>query len=198
MFRGLILSSTDNMEICMADDADAHGPEAEVSVKKLSGACQIIDTRELDFIVISPETASERELDDAVSDFVYSMRQTNHDTVVLDLNEETRYIDKEEILFIEVIGRDCFIYMNGSRYKLSRNALCHVMEAIDDPYLVRCHKSYAVNVRHLQGISRIRRGLWTPIFNSGDTAEECLIGRSYYKDVIEKHEEWLKYLNKLK
>ena len=198
MFRGLILNNTGDMKICAADKRDELGEVAEMEVRRLGGSVQIIDTREFDFIVISTKESSEDELKGTVTNFVSSMKKTNNETVALNLSEGTRYVDKEQIHFVEVIGRDCFVYINGSKYRLSRNALYHVMEAIDDPFLVRCHKSYALNVRHMDGIIKLRRGLWKPIINGCDSSEECLIGRSYYKNVIEKHNEWLKYLNKLK
>lgn len=198
MLRGLILNSNGDMKICTAEKKEELASMTELRSGLLTGPVQIIDTRELDYIVISRESSSGEDVYNAITDFVTSMIKTNNETVALNLNGCTRYVEKEKILFIEVIGRDCFIYMAGGKYKLSRNALCHVMEIIDDPYLVRCHKSYALNVRHIDGIRKVGRGLWKPLVSGCDSSEECLIGRSYYKSVISKHDEWLKHLNKLK
>lgn len=198
MLRGLILNTSGDIKILAEEKKEELTAVTDLRSKPFSGPIQIIDTRELDYIVISRESSSGEEIYSSITDFVTSMKETNNGTVALNLNGCTRYVEKEKILFIEVIGRDCFIYMDGGKYKLSRNALCHVMETIDDPYLVRCHKSYAINVRHIDGLRKVGRGLWKPLVNGCDSSEECLIGRSYYKSVISKHDEWLKHLNKLK
>lgn len=79
--------------------------------------------------------------------------------VLLELPDRMLAVARESILYAEVMKNDCklVIYEDSERkeHRLPRFPLKELVEQVDDPYLIRCHKSYAVNVRQIQSLKEM-------------------------------------------
>ena len=94
-------------------------------------------------------------------------------------------IQVKEILYAEVRNKICSIYTAEECYEISRKNLSEIMEVLDNGYLLRCHRGFALNVKQLRGIEKIDRRLWKAIFpvSSGN----CLISKSYVEAVMDRY-----------
>ncbi len=149
---------------------------------------QIIDTRDIDIVFIPHRSISEEEIREYTEPFIEGLIESEHNIIALKIDNTIRYINKRKILFIEVMGRNSCLYTSRHKYMMPRQTLNKVLDEIDDPYIIRCHKSYAVNIREVEEIYKVRRGMWKPVFGE-DSGQECLISEKYYKDVLRKLEE---------
>lgn len=89
------------------------------------------------------------------------------------------YID--EIVFLEVSIRTCTIHTSVGKYKLSRLPLKEALKTIDDPYIIKSHKSYAVNTKYIRSIEKYSLTSWNIYF---DNYKETAFMGSKYKDKI--------------
>ncbi len=88
----------------------------------------------------------------------------------------------EDIISMEVLGNNCTIYTENQHYRLKRGTLEKKLAEIDDPAIIRCHKSYALNLRWIKGWRKVERNIWEPVYN-GQVTAPCLISKTYYDDV---------------
>lgn len=108
----------------------------------------------------------------------------------LSAKDGVRMVYAEDILGIEVIRRDCCVYVGKDSYLLSRQALETVLQELDDPYCIRCHKSFAISVRHVIDLKKARRNIWLPRFKE-ETAFVCEISKTYYDKVVECYRQYM-------
>lgn len=91
-------------------------------------------------------------------------------------------ISADSILGIEVFGKYCCIHTCENDYNLKRMSMCQLLDFINLPTLIRCHKSYAVNLSHIVTIQKSRRNIWHAVFNC-KTDFNCEISKTYYDKV---------------
>lgn len=89
------------------------------------------------------------------------------------------YVD--EIIFLEINIRTCTIYTKVGKYKLSRLPLKEALKAINDPYIIKSHKSYSVNTKYIRSIEKYSLTSWNIYF---DNYKEIACMGSKYKDKI--------------
>lgn len=106
------------------------------------------------------------------------------------VENDKKYIAADDILGVEVMGKNCFVYTVNRRYRLPRQTMEQVLREIDEPYCIRCHKSFALNLKHVTDISKERRNLWKPEFVSVHDFD-CVISKTYYAEVMKKYKEYL-------
>ncbi|MDO4545726.1 MAG: LytTR family DNA-binding domain-containing protein [Bacillota bacterium] len=109
-------------------------------------------------------------------------------TVKFSAREGDVFVDVSNIIALEVVGKDCMVYTTNKTYLLPRKTMYETLGDIDEPYLVRCHKSFAVNVLHMTGLTKKRRNLWEVIYDREDYEVKCLVGGAYYDSVMKYYE----------
>lgn len=95
------------------------------------------------------------------------------------------FVGLKDILSAEVRNKVCTVFTTDGAYQLSRRTLDEMIGIVDDEFFLRCHRSFAVNVRQLRGIEKVDRRIWRAVFDL-DT-EPCLISSSYLGPVMEKY-----------
>lgn len=196
MLKGIVINSTHAREGDLINALKTFGSKVDFqTISSDDKLLQLIDTRNIDMVIVPMKPASRQEIIDDAGPFINSMAESGRKIVPLKINNNLRYIDKERILFFEVMGRDSYIYTQKNKYVLYRQTLNHVLEEMNDKFIVRCHKSYAINLRNIVDICKERRGVWKPVFKFPVNGE-CLISETYYDDVIRGFEEWIVHTEK--
>ena len=98
--------------------------------------------QEISEIIENLKNASNEEVEETVE------KKTK---VKLETVDSEVMVSPKDIISIEVYRNNCTVYTTGSVYKLKRGALENILKGIGDRYIVRCHKSYGINVRWLEG-----------------------------------------------
>ncbi|WP_186429736.1 LytTR family DNA-binding domain-containing protein [Clostridium sp. BSD9I1] len=104
--------------------------------------------------------------------------------VVFEINKgiSTRlYID--EIIFIEMSLRTCIVHTKQGKYEIKRLTLKKALELIDSDDIIQCHKSFAVNINHINGIESISSRLSNIHFDNYD--KTALLGYMF-KNIVEE------------
>ncbi|MCQ4637800.1 LytTR family DNA-binding domain-containing protein [Anaerovorax odorimutans] len=110
--------------------------------------------------------------------------------IPLDTADGTKLLRFQDILGIEVMGRACYLYTNREQIRLPWKPLEKLLVEIDEPYCIRCHKSFALNVTRVADIVKSRRNIWKPVFDIS-TSFGCEISKTYYERVLEKYRKYL-------
>ena len=91
-------------------------------------------------------------------------------------------IYNEEIIFIEYYLKKCMIHTLNEVYNIKSRGLENTLEEINCSNIVRTHRSYAVNKKHIRNIEKINPKSWEIMFRDYNKKAEL----SYnYKDNIE-------------
>lgn len=94
----------------------------------------------------------------------------------------TKYVKSRSILFIESnLNTLKIVAIDGVCYV--KRSLKEVIDYVNDPCFIRCHKSYAVNVIHISELERISRHTWSVKFDPPQD-ELCYISEKYHDAVI--------------
>lgn len=94
-------------------------------------------------------------------------------------------LDIRSIVFIEVQDKCCSLHTLKGDYQLKRTGLNQLQSEINSDLLVRCHRSYILNVKNLSSIEKLSKKIWAAHFNSSD--ETCPISGTYIKEVYGKY-----------
>lgn len=103
---------------------------------------------------------------------------------------DLKLVDADSILGLEAMGRDCYLYVGKQKLKLIRQTLDMALKEINEPYCIRCHKSFALNLKNVTDISKVRRNIWKPTF-SRETSFDCEISKTRYDEVMKRYKEFL-------
>lgn len=87
------------------------------------------------------------------------------------------FVAVKDILFVEVQNKLCSIHTAEAVYQMNRKSLNEILEIIDDESLLRCHRSYALNVKQIKGVEKVDRRIWKAVFDN--CREICLISETY-------------------
>lgn len=110
--------------------------------------------------------------------------------IPLTIGEEIKFVDAGAILGVEVLGRNCYVHAGKRSYPLLYRNMETALKEIGDPYCVRCHRSYAVNLKNVVDIEKLRRNIWAPVFNTENTFH-CEISKTYYPSIMELYQKVL-------
>jgi two-component system LytT family response regulator len=91
----------------------------------------------------------------------------------------------QEILFAEVQNKDCRIVTLSGSYEVLNKALKDLILMVDDDYFLRCHKSFALNIRQLKGLEKAARRIWKASFSSEQ--EPCFISSTYLPQILDAY-----------
>lgn len=75
-------------------------------------------------------------------------------------------------------------------YTIFRKGLEDFIEEVNEPYFVRCHKSFAVNLRNVDSFSKSSRHIRTVNFANVKENVECLVGDTFYDEVLSLFQEY--------
>lgn len=191
MLKGLVVSSSDKKACKVKKSLDGLGMKADFkTAQRDEDSIFMIDTREVDMVIIDMNDQLKDAIEDRAVPFIKEMLESEKKFIPLKIEKSIRYINKDRILYIEVIGRDIFVHTISNSYRLHRYTMRQLLEDINDPFFIRCHKSYGINVKQIKDVYKERRLIWKPIFEKKSDAE-CLISETYYENVIRKHERWI-------
>lgn len=114
-----------------------------------------------------------------------SARNRTERAVFLSHAKGEAFVGIKEILFAEIRNKVCTVFTADGAYQLNRRTLEEIITIVDDELFLRCHRSFAVNVKQLRGIERLDRRIWRAVFDRD--AGPCLISESYFGPVMEKY-----------
>lgn len=104
--------------------------------------------------------------------------------ILLELREERILVDIDEILYFETEGRNLRVHTKQKSIPDISMTLEDVIHAANCSTIVRCHKSYAINVKNVRSIKNIDRRLWHAYFND-QSDSFCQISKTYHNNVSE-------------
>jgi hypothetical protein len=87
------------------------------------------------------------------------------------------FLEVRSILYAEVQDKDITLYTKKGAYILKRSALETLCKKVDSEYLLRCHKSFAVNINAVKEIAPAGRRNWTAVLENG---LRCPVSQTYY------------------
>lgn len=114
-----------------------------------------------------------------------SDRNRSERAIYLSHTKGEAFIGVKHILFAEVRNKVCSIVTTEGVFEINRKNLSDVIGLVDDPFFLRCHRGFALNVRRLKGIEKIDRRIWRAVFEDGGGT--CLISSSFFDPVMEKY-----------
>lgn len=95
----------------------------------------------------------------------------------------------QDILFAEVNQNHYTLQMRDIQFPLVKTSLADIIESVDDPYFMQCHKSFAVNVTAIKAIRKIHYRLYEiQLFGSNRIID---MTSHYYKRVSEALKEYI-------
>lgn len=114
-----------------------------------------------------------------------SLRNKTERAIFLSHTKGETFVGVNDILFAEIRNKICTIFTVDATFEVSRRNLSNIIDTIDDDYFLRCHRSFALNVRHLRGIKKVDRRIWKAVFDRD--SEPCLISKSYIESVRDSY-----------
>lgn len=188
MLRGLIIDSNyenaENTKLIMEDivedlEMDIFDPEKE--------GVTIIPTEGYDFILAPDTPAKKHVLEIEAVPFIETVLRHRSDFISVRKNKEVVFVDRSAIVGIEVINKNCYIYTMDNDVVITRITLHELIDLLEIPTLLRCHKSYALNVKFVTGVKKEGRNRGIPRF-SARTDFRCCISDMYLDHIIEMAE----------
>jgi len=92
------------------------------------------------------------------------------------------YVD--DIIFIEVNIRTCMVHTVNGAYKVNSLGLKNILKLINRNNIVQCHRSFAVNVKHIREIVSIDNRLSEIYFEDYDKI--ALLGYKFKDTIMDK------------
>lgn len=85
------------------------------------------------------------------------------------------------IYYLEIQNKICSIYSSFGKFLIKRTSLSHIINSINSPSVVRCHRYYAVNVNKISYIERKNSRNWLAHFTNSSLA--CPISNTFRKNI---------------
>ncbi len=96
------------------------------------------------------------------------------------------YIKKRDLLFIEIRKGMGIFHLKDREIYQRGVSLSGILEELKDPFILQCHKSFAINVRNVVYINSMSYRLWVASF--AETKKTVDISKNYYDHVSETME----------
>ena len=148
----------------------------------------IVPTEGIDFLMAATSTVNKKIIGEQILPFIKTILHGKEEYVTIRKNKEVLYIDRSAIIGIEVMGKHCYIYTLDNKFVITRITLHSLIDLLGEPMLIRCHKSFAVNIRYVTGVKKEGRNRWRPRFIM-ETDFECYISDRYAGIVLKMLEE---------
>lgn len=94
-------------------------------------------------------------------------KDSNHNTkknVVFNNKGVNLKISTDDIIFLEVNIKKCIIYTKFGKFEISRLTLKEALQIIDEPFIIRSHKSFAINTNYIIKIEKYSVTSWNVYF----------------------------------
>ncbi len=95
------------------------------------------------------------------------------------------FIGIKDILFAEVQNKTTSLFTTEGIFRINRKSLLDIISIVDDDFFLRCHRSFALNVKQIKGIETVDRRIWRAVFEK--QKETCLISQTYLDAILEKY-----------
>lgn len=189
MLRGLIIDSDyengKNIKL-IVENIGSH-IKLDILDQRKMDFC-FIDTTNYDFIISSVRPVLADVLLKKAIPFTKLIMDKTTDLIEFDSSREILMVDRNHVIGIEVIEKDCFIYTLDDIIKVTRVTMGTLIEKLEMDEMVRCHKSYAVNVKYIKGFKRETRRRWGIEFLV-NTGFDARVTERFMPDVIKKCEQ---------
>lgn len=193
MLKGLIIGKDEEQVQVMKAKLEAQPFNMKYDTQIMDEGLHFISAAKYDVLLTGDGNVSPEALKTKLRAMLYLQPGTGDKCITYRENRCEKYIRKDDILGIEYIGRDSNLHLIDGKCVKIQKPLVRLLEEIDDPYFVRSHKSYAVNIKHVTSMNAIRRGIWKINFVY-ETTFECLVGHVYYEKVEERFHMWKEML----
>lgn len=88
-------------------------------------------------------------------------------------------LSTHDIIFLEVNIKNCIIYTRAGKLEINRLALKKALEMIDEPFIIKSHRSFAVNINYITKIEKYSVTSWNVYFKECEFS--AIIGLNYKK-----------------
>lgn len=109
--------------------------------------------------------------------------QNNEKNVVFNSKGVDIIIATSDIIFLEVNIKNCIIHTKVGKFEISRLALKKALELINEPFIIKSHRSFAININYITKIEKFSPTSWNVYFK--DYEFTAIIGLRY-KRIINK------------
>ncbi len=148
----------------------------------LSSYSQVVfKSFEVDTFRFLVKPLEEEKLYKAMDDFLESIADER--ILKIRIDGENCLYEEGILTYMEGCGKNCILYFaDGRKAVVCNETLSSVEERLSDCF-IRCHKSFLVNMEHIDSYNRTELTM--------DTGEKILISRTRYKDFIEAFTEYI-------
>lgn len=93
------------------------------------------------------------------------------------------FIDIQKIDYAESERNNTILHTEEKTFRLTGVSLKEVIETVDSPYFLRCHKSFAVNVSKIYGLRDVNYRLWHILLHNRN--DHVDLSKKYYQDIMD-------------
>lgn len=109
--------------------------------------------------------------------YVKDCEQNTEKSVVFNSKGVEIIISKHDIIFLEVNIKNCIIHTRVGKFEINRLALKKALEIIDEPFIIKSHRSFAININYITKIEKYSVTSWNVYFK--DYEFNAIIGLNY-------------------
>jgi len=91
------------------------------------------------------------------------------------------FLNTDSILFLEARSKNCIVYTADGTFQCKREGLTNLLERLDVPYIKKCHRCFAVNIKKVKHCKKLDRRLWELHFDERE--EICYASATFYKEI---------------
>ncbi|MDR0928824.1 MAG: LytTR family transcriptional regulator DNA-binding domain-containing protein, partial [Oscillospiraceae bacterium] len=95
--------------------------------------------------------------------------------------EGVHFLNMDDILLVQRENRATVLYTVGEGRYVTSDALGEMEEKLDAKRFYRCHKSYIINLNHIESITPY--GRWTYVVKLRGTRQDALITHEKYEEL---------------
>lgn len=97
----------------------------------------------------------------------------------------------DHIDYAEVLHRCCYLYTDLQEAPFESNSIIlkELIEEVNDPYFIQCHRSFAINIKKIKEIERLNYRLWSITLQ--DSTNKLYVSGKFYDLIYEKLKTWI-------
>lgn len=108
-------------------------------------------------------------------------KRTTGGRLMLKHREGVHFLDMNNVLLVQRENRSTVLYTAGEGRYVTNDSLGDMEEKLDPKLFYRCHKSYIINLNHIDNITPY--GRWTYIVRLRGTKHDALITHEKYEEL---------------
>jgi DNA-binding LytR/AlgR family response regulator len=102
--------------------------------------------------------------------------------VLLETKEDLMLVNLDDILYAERQGRGLLLHTKQQTFTDIKMSIDDIIRAANSHSFLRCHKSFAINIKNVKSITNITRRLWHAGFGYRSNLY-CQISSTYYDNI---------------